>query len=138
MKILPDTNVIIDCLGKRANFTGNSLRLFQTCENGFSEGFATAQSVADTIYIHRKDYPPPELIKMMYGFCSVLKVVGVSPSDVLHALSDTSFPDFEDCVISKCAEKVGCDFIITRDVGGFTSSKIPALTPQEFLGKTRV
>ena len=41
--------------------------------------------------------------------------------------------DFEDAVLVKCAQRVGCDYIITRNSLDFKESSIPAVTPEKFL-----
>ena len=38
---------------------------------------------------------------------------------------------FSDCLVSLAAEKVGADFLVTRDARGFERSRVPALSPQE-------
>ncbi|MDR3053343.1 MAG: PIN domain-containing protein, partial [Coriobacteriales bacterium] len=39
--------------------------------------------------------------------------------------------DFEDCLVSRCAENVKADYIITRNSSDFKQSIVPALTPKE-------
>ena len=65
---------------------------------------------------------------------SFLELVGVSPEDVTRALR-ARWLDFEDCLVSQCAEKVKADFIITRNIKDFDKSPIPAITPEELFEK---
>lgn len=44
-----------------------------------------------------------------------------------------AWDDFEDCLVAVAAEKIGADFIITRDAKGFSRSKIKALDADAFL-----
>jgi len=52
---------------------------------------------------------------------------------VIHAISDDNFQDIEDSLQIECAAKENLDYIVTRDLGGFNASKVPAVSPQEFL-----
>ncbi|MCL1909363.1 MAG: PIN domain-containing protein [Kiritimatiellaeota bacterium] len=138
MRILFDTNVILDIIEKRDEFAEASFRLFQMCEDGFVEGFVSTQSVADIFYILRKNYPATKRKELLRDVCAVLDVVDVVKLHVLSALSDDGFPDLEDGIISKCAEDNGINHIITRNKQDFAASRIPVATPREFLDKMRV
>jgi len=41
--------------------------------------------------------------------------------------------DFEDAVVAVMAEEEACDYIVTRDLGDFSASTIPAISPEEAL-----
>ena len=41
--------------------------------------------------------------------------------------------DFEDAVVASLAEASQCRHVITRNVGDFDRSPVPAITPEEFL-----
>ena len=43
--------------------------------------------------------------------------------------------DFEDAVVATVARTAGSDFLITRNVGDFARSPVPAVTPADFLGR---
>jgi hypothetical protein len=49
------------------------------------------------------------------------------------ALNDNTFGDFEDGLQYYSAIENNMDIILTRDIKGFRSSKIPAMTPDEYL-----
>ena len=138
MKILLDTNIIIDCIANREPDNENSMRLFKCCEDGFFEGFVTTQSLADAFYSLRKDYPAWKRKELLYGVCLVLDIPAITQHHAIAALTDNKFPDFEDGMIAKCAEENECDYIITRDTKDFAASRIPVVTPREFLDKMRV
>ena len=44
--------------------------------------------------------------------------------------------DFEDAVVDETAFSVGCDVIVTRNKKHFISSKVKAVSPEEFIGMT--
>ena len=51
----------------------------------------------------------------------------------VEALEREEFSDFEDCLQDECAKGIGADYIITRNVKDFEQSKVPAITPEQFL-----
>lgn len=65
-----------------------------------------------------------------------IKLVSLEPADVKEA-ARRAWDDFEDCLVAVAAEKIGADFIITRDAKGFSQSKIKALDADAFLGWMR-
>jgi len=133
-----DTNVVIDIIVYRGQFTDTATQIFEMCRTGLLHGNISTQSICDIFYILRNDYTAAELKDMFYDVCKVLEVVGCEKSYIMYAFADNAFRDFEDCVIAKCAEDIGCDYIITRDPKGFAASRIAVATPQEFLDKMRV
>lgn len=49
------------------------------------------------------------------------------------ALEQEDFEDFEDCLQEKCAEEVGAECIVSRNVEDYGNSVIQAETPHDFL-----
>lgn len=39
----------------------------------------------------------------------------------------------KDCLQDECAKGIGADYIITRNIKDFEQSKVPAITPEQFL-----
>ena len=54
MKIMCDTNVIIDVLLEREPFVEESYRILELCEGHKIDGFVSASSVTDIYYLVRK------------------------------------------------------------------------------------
>ena len=63
----------------------------------------------------------------------MLTVTSASHEEVVDAIQNENFSDFEDCLQEKCALNVGADFIVTNNVKDFSASQIPAVTPAEIL-----
>ncbi len=61
------------------------------------------------------------------------KVVAVQKDNILRAVNNLSFKDFEDALQFECADEVTVDYIITRNKQDFAETKIPLVTPQELL-----
>jgi len=56
-------------------------------------------------------------------------VTGTSHERVCHTIERDDFPDFEDCLQDECAGEVLADYIITRNVEDFKTSKVKAISP---------
>ncbi len=62
------------------------------------------------------------------------QVAGVDKVDCLNALG-LDMSDYEDALVSVCAQKVKADYVLTRNTKDYEASPVPALTPDEFLTK---
>ena len=133
IRVLFDTNVVVDLITQRGQFADVSLRLFEMCKKGILDGFMSVQSISDIFYILRKDYSVQQRKKILLDVCAVLDVVGVEERHALSALSDENFPDLEDGILAKCAEDYGFDFVVSRNTEDFVASRIPVVTPSELL-----
>ncbi len=64
----------------------------------------------------------------------MLTISGADNKAVLEAVNDVSFRDFEDALQDCCAAAFEADYTITANKKDFKGvSRIPALTPKEFL-----
>jgi len=135
IRVLFDTNVVVDFIEKRAHFAVATEQVFKLCKDRIIKGFIATQSVADIFYILRKNYTAAQRRATLLDVCDILDVIAVGKRQVLSALSDDTFPDLEDSILAKCAEDCGVDYIISRDQHGFATSKIPVVTPSWLLDK---
>ena len=62
-----------------------------------------------------------------------LSIVDIDEEKIISSLENEEFTDFEDCLQDECAEEIRADYIVTRDMNDFTKSKIPAITPSDFV-----
>lgn len=66
------------------------------------------------------------------NICKVLTVAGADQGEVIKAIENSDFKDFEDCLQDRCAVSVAADYIVTRNVKDFTTAETKAITPKEF------
>lgn len=134
MKLMLDTNIVLDHIGKREPFYKLSRRVCLLGLTSEAQTFVSSSMVTDLFYLLKKDYGSSEAQRMIEEDLSFLQVVGVSSADVKAALS-LRWSDFEDCLVSKCAQKIDADYIVTRNVKDFARSSIRALTPEELFSE---
>lgn len=133
MKIMIDTNVILDCLLDRKPFADDSQNILEQCMRGIHEGCVLASTITDIFYIAEKYMDDlHELYLLIEEMMEELLLIGLPRRDLMIAL-DKKELDFEDCLLSVCAENSGCDVIVTRNTKDFSNSKIPAVTPKTFI-----
>lgn len=133
MRILLDTNVVIDYLEKRDPFFESASKIFNCCQMDEVDGAISSQTFADAFYILRKKYTADERREMLLHVCDICHVQGLDKIMVMSALRKNSFADFEDCLQMECAIAFNADYIITRNVDDYKTSSIQAITPEDFL-----
>lgn len=135
MLVLIDTNIILDMLEKREPFYESSNNVLSLCASKKIKGCIALHSISNIFYILRKNYSAENRRRLILGILKFLQVANVNHKNVQHALERNDFPDFEDCLQDECAAQNLADYIITRNIDDFSNSKIPAITPADFLEK---
>jgi hypothetical protein len=124
--------VVIDFLSMREDFYQDAEKIFDKCAEGELFGYIAINTISDVFFILRKEFSVQERKSMLYDLCEFIRIVGLEHEDAVAAIQNEKFDDLEDCLQSKCAEKVDAAYIITRNIGDFVNSSIPAITPSNF------
>lgn len=132
MKVLIDTNVILDVLCNRVDFVKASAKVWKLCEVNKIEGLISAISVANIVYILRKELTPEKTHQLIRQITMLFNVIDLKTIDLISAAEMYS-SDYEDAVQMCQAKRLKADLIITRNIKDFRDSKILALKPDEFL-----
>ena len=135
MRILIDTNVLLDIVLRREPFFKASQAVVAACQQEFFDGAISAQTIADMFYILRKVFDKTARQKTLSGFCKIFHVASVDERKIISALENEDFHDFEDCLQAECAKDFLAAYIITRNGKHFAHSPIPAITPEEFCSR---
>ena len=110
MKILIDTNVILDFLLERDPFFANAVQLMKIIDEGELKAYITANSITDIVYIARKTYSLDEIRNVVLSLMEKINIIGVGREDIISAF-DLGFSDFEDALQSACSDKAEVDYI---------------------------
>ncbi len=133
MKLVFDTNVIVDVLTMREPFAGTSKKAMATVARPGVFGAMTANSMTDIFYLLRKHQPNKALLKQsLIGLMDYLEVLDTTRSLCRLALQSVMV-DFEDALVAESARMWSADCIVTRDPRGFADSPVKAVTPDELL-----
>lgn len=132
MKVLIDTNVILDVLCNRADFVEDAKKIFKLCEVNKVDGYISALSVPNIVYIMRKELDSEKTADILEKLSLIFKIADLKGSDIIKA-AKVGFNDYEDALQSVCALRIKADYIITRNIKDFAKSKVTAIKPSEFL-----
>ncbi len=136
MRLLIDANILLDVLQNRQPHYMASSLIWKLCETKREEGYVSPLTFANLVYIMRKELTP-ERIEEIFGVLSLIFCFAdFSAADIARA-AEMKWNDFEDAVQSATAERIHADYIITRNVQDFRGSKVPALTPTDYLNGKR-
>ena len=134
MKVLIDTNIILDVLCKRPGVYEDSARIFKLCEIRKITGVISALSVPNIAYILRKELDAEKTKEVIDNLMLIFSVADLKADDLKKA-ADMKFKDFEDAIQSACASRIKANYIVTRNIKDFAESKVTAIKPTELLDR---
>lgn len=132
MKVLFDTNVILDVLLEREPHIDAASKLLALVDNGRINGCICATTATTIYYIAAKSFGARRARDQVHGLLGLFEVAPVG-KDVLDGALDIDFSDYEDAVLHEAARAAGATVIVTRDRDDFANSAIPVLDPIELL-----
>lgn len=134
MKVLFDTNVIIDIWKQDDRFFPNSFAAYDVCMLRKWETFIAVTAVPDIEYLlhARGILSTKQVAQAMDNLFSMFGVIDAQECDCLLA-KDSNMPDLEDGIIAYSAYRNRIDTIVTRNCKDFATSLVPALTPAQFV-----
>jgi len=132
LKILLDTNIVLDLLLKREPFCNDALEIFSFIETQEVKAYLCATTITTIYYLISKQLGKSKADKIIEDILQLFNISDVN-KDVLKDSIKNNGKDFEDSVIYTSAKYSQIDIIISRDKKGFTKSEILTLEPKEFL-----
>lgn len=133
MRVLIDTNILLDFLLQREPFFYDAERLFQAIDSGQIVGYATATTLTDIFYIARRHTRSIEQARQAVSETLIAMEICPVNREVLEVAFSSGLADYEDAIQIACAVAQELDAILTRDNQGFLNSSIPVLPVQECL-----
>lgn len=134
MKILIDTNIILDVMCNRKEFVEDSLKVFKCCEVQKLKGYISALSIPNIVYIMRKQLDREQIKGVLATLTSLFSVIDLKESDLIKA-AEMAFSDYEDAVQAVSADRIKADYIVTRNVKDYKNSRVSAVTPTELFAR---
>ncbi|MEM6526363.1 MAG: PIN domain-containing protein [Bacteroidota bacterium] len=134
MRVLIDTDIVLDFFLDRKPFSDEATKIFALCEAKRVQGFITPVICSNVYYILRQTASHERIIEKLNLLMNFIGVLDMGRGTIIQALG-SGFRDFEDALQHYSA--VQSDFIdgiLTRNVKDFKKSEIGVLTPEGFLG----
>jgi predicted nucleic acid-binding protein len=134
MKVLIDTNIVLDLLLERKPFIDDAIKLFEQIEQGKLKGYIAATTITNIFYIIRKAESRETAVeavrRILIGleFCEVNRTV--AEAALTHGLKD-----FEDGIQLACATLNHLDVIVTRDLKDFAGANFSVCSIADLLSR---
>ncbi len=128
MKVLFDTNVILDVLLDRKPFSEDAIWLVSKVEAGEIGGYLCATTITTIHYLASKSIGAKAAQQAIASLLSLFEVAPVTRV-VLDDALNSGFTDFEDAVLYQAAAHAGVDGIVTRNGADFTKAALPLYSP---------
>lgn len=132
MRVLLDTNVVLDLILEREPFVNQAVTLWELHQQNKLDAYISPITLVNVFYITRKikdrETARQAVAKLTQGLL-------ICPTDA-QALQDAltlAFDDYEDGVQHAAAIHAGLEAIITRDTSDYHDAVLPVFTPADFL-----
>lgn len=132
MKAFLDTNALLDALMDNRLGHEATLAILQVIRSGDISACLSSQSVIDAAYIatQRGGTAVNIFRKAIDTIAHIVSIVPIEAEDI-HRANHSSIPDYEDAAQLACAERCGCDVIVTSDKKFHGYTDITTFTPFE-------
>ncbi len=134
MRVLLDTDIILDLLLERPDFVDDAAEIWKANEQERFQGFVSAITPVNLFYIARKlkgQQVAQQAVK------EVLANLAVCPLDkaVLQNALALPLTDYEDAVQHASATASQIDVIVTRNLEDYRGATLTVLSPKDFLAR---
>jgi len=132
MKLLVDTDILIDVALDRMPFSNDASLLLDKLEMRQADGFIAWHSLSNLYYICSSSIHDRKLKGYIKDLLLFLSVSETTIKDAIHAL-DLNVGDFEDAMQISAAIACKADYIVTRNIRDFKHSPVSACLPGEMI-----
>jgi predicted nucleic acid-binding protein len=132
MKVMVDTNVILDVLLARKGFVDYAAEVMGMIERSEVEGYLCATTITTMDYLLSRSMTKKQSRKALHSIMELFEIAAVNRS-VIEGAFASKINDFEDAVLTQAGILAGVDLIISRNLKDFKKSALRVLDPVEFL-----
>ena len=132
MKVLVDTNVILDIVLERQPFVEQAVALLELTRQNRVDVFLSATTITDLYYIVRRAKDRQTALDFLRDLLLFVDIAAVDREVILRAM-DAGMTDFEDAVQAASAQHAGIDAVVTRNLEDFQDSGLTIYDPESFV-----
>jgi predicted nucleic acid-binding protein len=132
MKLVIDTNVVLDLLLNRTPFADAAAAVFTQIESGQHSACVCATTITTVHYLAHKNMGDQLARESIRQLLTLVEVAPVTRSVIDQALL-SPLKDFEDAVLAQSGHLAGAQAIITRNGKDFQGSPLRVYAPLEWL-----
>jgi predicted nucleic acid-binding protein len=134
VKVLLDTNVVLDVLLDRKPHVADSARIFCLVEEGKVSGMLCATTLTTLDYLLTQSLGRSDSRPVLARLMRLFDIAPVTRAVIEGALR-SAMTDFEDAVLVHAARQAGADAVITRNPKDFAKATCPIFDPRQFLAQ---
>lgn len=133
MKLLIDTNVVLDVLLRREPFSKTAAEVLNLTQRDDVREYVSASAITDIYYIANKQMKDRDAVRdLLKRLLMVVSVVAVSEREIQNALN-LAWGDFEDSVQYSVALLNEMDGIVTRNPSDYQEANMRIWLPEQAL-----
>ncbi|MCI8784354.1 MAG: PIN domain-containing protein [Dorea sp.] len=135
MKLLIDTNILLDVLLKREPFYYKAVEVLELVQYDNVQEYVSAAAVTDIYYIAYKYLKDKGLVRqLLKKLMGIVSIAAVSEKEIEEAL-ELAWNDFEDSVQYAVALLNEMDGIVTRNPKDYKRADMKVWSPEQVLQK---
>lgn len=133
MKLLIDTNVVLDVLLRREPFFRTAAEVLNLTQRDDVREYVSASAITDIYYIANKQLKDRAAVRdLLERLLKIVSVAAVSEQEIRNALNLT-WADFEDSVQYSVALLNEMDGIVTRNPSDYQEANMRIWLPEQVL-----
>ena len=132
MKVVFDTDVVLDLLLDRQPFAPAATQLFARAERGELVAAVCATTVTTVFYLAERARDHTAAREVLARLLALTEVAPVGRA-VLDSALASPMADFEDAVVCAAALGAGADAVVTRNLRDFVAAPLPTFSPDGLL-----
>lgn len=132
MRVLLDTNIVLDLILKRPPFNVVAKEIFARAARKEIEVFVSPITPINAFYTTRKEIGKDAAFLAIQGILNIVEVAKTDKTILQNAFA-LNFNDYEDAVQCACALAENLDAVVTRNTKDFTNAPLQIYSPSEFL-----
>ena len=133
MKILFDTNIILDVLLLRKPYYTSATFLLSEVEQGNIEGYLCPTTITTIGCLVSKVKGANQAKRLMKNLLNIFNLTELSKS-VFETACSHKISDFEDAVLHESARLSNIEGIVTRNIKDFKFASLKVFDPEELIG----
>jgi predicted nucleic acid-binding protein len=134
MRVLFDTDVVLDLILDREPFVEAAASLFAAHEQGRIKGYISGVTLVNVFYVTRKAKGRHNARRAVEELLATVSICPLYQAILVNAYS-LSFTDYEDAVQHASATASRLDAIVTRNLDDYKNATLPVFSPTDFLNQ---
>lgn len=135
MKLLIDTNVVLDVLLDREPFCNEAAKVLNLSDRAEVKEYISASAITDIYYIAYRQLRDKTIVRnMIKTLLSIVSIACVTEREIVEAL-ELEWADFEDSVQYAVASLNEMDGIVTRNAADYKRAELSVWSPEQIVKK---